>query len=305
MNIDLEKALEASRDLIYGLYFFRGFKDYASTYFVTSECIKDYLDAVEYLKDRALTILSGGDQVFNLIYCGVKEIDAFDSNQLTYFVYHLRRAMLNILSFQDFKKANLIFTSSPNNFSSHIDILEKVKHNLPEEVYEYFRKMIEFSDGNPMVNFESLYYGITDKDFTRNNYLVSEDAYQKLKKSLNDTEVNITFTDALTLPTKLSKTYDIILLSNIADYFSKSNPNFGLQEFKKFIASYLNLLNPDGVLINYLYRINDQNPIRGLPITKEDLGINNIFPVTNPIFKKTGEGYYLERNKGRQYVFSK
>ena len=84
MNIDLEEALRASMDLIYGVHFFHGFKDYASTYFVTSECIKDYLKAHEFLKNRALTILSGGDQVFNLITSGVYEIDAFDSNKLTY-----------------------------------------------------------------------------------------------------------------------------------------------------------------------------------------------------------------------------
>ena len=45
MNIDLEKALRASMDIIYGVHFFHGFKDYDSAYFVTSESIKDYLEA--------------------------------------------------------------------------------------------------------------------------------------------------------------------------------------------------------------------------------------------------------------------
>ncbi len=295
MNIDLEEALRASMDLIYGVHFFHGFKDYASTYFVTSECIKDYLKAHEFLKNRALTILSGGDQVFNLITSGVYEIDAFDSNKLTYFVYHLRKAMINIFPFQDFKKANLIFTSASDNFSNHLDILEKVIPHLPEEVHEYFRKMLEFSDGNPMINFESLYYGANNISLSRNNYLVNEDAYKKLQKSINDANVNITFADALSFSEELSSTYDIILLSNIADYFSYAKPEFGLKDFKEFITSYMKILNPDGILINYLYKINDQNPIRNLPITKEDLGSDNIYPVTTPIFRNAGEGYYLER----------
>ena len=293
MDIDLERALEASKNIIYGMPFFHGFNDYASTYFVTSECIKDYLEAHEFLKNRALTILSGGDQVFNLIASGVYEIDAFDSNKLTYFVYHLRKAMINILSFQDFKKANLIFTSQSYDLSGHLDILEKVKLHLPLEVYEYFRKMLEFSKNNPLVNFESLYYKASDRDFSRNNYLVSEDAYIKLQKSIKDAKVNIAFADALTFSQELSSTYDIILLSNIADYFSYANPEFGLKEFKEFMACYMKILNPGGILINYLYKISDRNPIKGLSITKEDIGSNNIYPVTTPPFRDEGEGYYL------------
>lgn len=295
MNIDLEKALRASMDIIYGVHSFHGFKDYDSVYFVTSESIKDYLEAHEFLKNRALTILSGGDQVFNLIASGVYEIDAFDSNKLTYFVYYLRKAMLNTFSFQDFKRTNVIFTSACNDFSNHLDILEEVKLHLPEEVYEYYRKMIEFSKNNPMVNFESLYYTASEIEFSRNNYLVSEDTYKALQKSVNDANVNITFTDALTFSEELTSTYDIILLSNIADYFTYSKPEFGLKEFKKFITSYMKILNPNGILIHYLYNINQQNPIRNLPITKEDLGLNNIYPVTTPIFRNVEEGYYLER----------
>lgn len=297
MSVNLEKALEASMNIIYGAYFFHGFKDYDSVYFVTRECIKDYLEAHEFKKNRALTILSGGDQVFNLIASGVHEIDAFDSNKLTYFVYYLRKAMLNIFSFQDFKKANLIFTSASNDFFNHLDILEKLNPHLPEEVYEYFRKMIEFSKDNPMVNFEVLFHKTSDIDFSRNKYLVSEDAYKVLQKSINDANVNITFADALTFSKKLSSTYDIILLSNVADYFSYAQPEFGFQDFKEFITSYMKILNPGGMLINYLYKIDEQNPIGKMPITKEDIGPNDIYPVTNPVFRNIGEGYYLKRKK--------
>ncbi len=295
MSVDLEKALRASKDIIYGVYNFQGFKDYASTYFVTSECIKDYLEAHEFEKNKALTILSGGDQVFNLIFSGVHEIDAFDSNQLTYFVYYLCKAMLHIFSFEDFKKANLIFTSSYSSFSSRFDVIEKVKPYLFEEVYEYYRKMLEFSNGNPMICFESLFYSVSDKDFSRNNYLANEESYKKLQKFINDVNVNITFADALSFSERLSSTYDIILLSNIGDYFSFINPKFGLKEYQEFITSYKKKLNSGGMLINYLYKINEQYPIGKLPITREDIGINNIYPVINPIFKNTGEGYYLER----------
>lgn len=295
MNIDLEKALEVSKDIIYGIYFFRGFKDYDSAYFATTECIKDYLDAHEFKKNRALTVLSSGDQVFNLIAKGVYEIDAFDSNKLTYFVYHLRKAMINTFSLQDFKWANIIFTSICKDLSDHLDILEKVKNHLPGDVYEYYRKMLEFSKNNPMVNFESLYYNVNDIDFSRNSYLASEETYKALQKSINNANVNITFANALTFYEELSKKYDIILLSNIADYFHYANPEFKVKDFQEFITSYKKFLNLDGILINYFYNINQEKPIRNLPITKEDLGTNNIYSVSTPLFKNVGEGYYLER----------
>lgn len=294
MFINLEEALSASKSLVYGPFFSKGFSEYSRVYFVTSECIKDYLAMTNFAKDRALTVLSGGDQVFNLIASGMHSVDTFDINRLTYFVYHLRKAMIKTYDPSNFEKANQTFTSANYTTSERSIILDEVKPYLPEKVYEYYRHMLEFCSGNPLVNFESLYFYGGSEAFLRNNYLGKEQTYQKLQRKLDDVEVTFTFSDATTLPEKLLNTYDIILLSNIADYLSY-NRYSGISEFHTFIGNYYDLLNPDGVLINYIYNRN-RHPIKKLPFTLEELGIaEDTYSVSEPIFKKAGESFYLMR----------
>lgn len=296
MPINLEESLNASRGLIQGVNFFKNFGEYSRVYFVTSECIKDYLAMTNFAKNRALTVLSGGDQVFNLIASGMHSIDTFDINKLTYFVYHLRKAMLKKYSLPYFKEANRVFTSGNYTSSERSIVLDEVKPYLSEDVYEYYRQMIEFCTDNPLalVNFEHLYYYGGSKAFLRNNYLENEQTYQKLQRKIDDVEVTFTFSDATTLPEKLLNNYDIILLSNIADYLSY-NRYSGISEFHSFIGNYYGLLNPDGVLINYFYNRNNR-PIKKLPFTLEELGIaKDTYSVSEPIFKKAGESFYLMR----------
>lgn len=294
MLINLEEALSASKSLVYGPFFSKGFSEYSRVYFVTSECIKDYLAMTNFAKDRALTVLSGGDQVFNLIASGMHSVDTFDINRLTYFVYHLRKAMIKTYDPSNFEKANQTFTSANYTTSERSIILDEVKPHLPEEVYEYYRHMLEFCSGNPLVNFESLYFYGGSEAFLRNNYLGNEQIYQKLQRSLDDVEVTFNFSDAKTLPEELSSTYDIILLSNITDYLSY-NPYSGISEFHAFIGSYYKLLSPDGTLINYFYNRYNR-PIKKLPFTLEELNINkDTYFVSEPIFKKAGESFYLIR----------
>ncbi len=57
---------------------------------------------------------------------------------------------------------------------------------------------------------------------------------------------------------KLKGTYDIILLSNVGEYFGSINNPLTLEEYRTFINEYYGLLNDDGLLINYLYRRGDR-----------------------------------------------
>lgn len=146
MGIDLEEAIKYSKDILLNSNFFDkvSFSRYSKVFFAASENIRAYLDQERFNKSRALTVLSGGDHVFNLISHGVKEIDAFDINYLTYFVYKLRLAMIRGLSYQDFIQANYDFSFSGhlNNCDNMINFL---KRYLDEDVYGYYKKMIEFS----------------------------------------------------------------------------------------------------------------------------------------------------------------
>lgn len=292
-NIMFDEALDFSRHIVISDSNPRGFSIYSKGYFVTTECIKEYLTNEEFNKGRALTVLASGDQVFNLAFKGVRTIDAFDINKLQYYVYHLRKAMIKNLSLKEFLKANSYLYK---DFSSRCfpDILEMIKEDLPEDVYEYFRKIIEFclEEKGKLSN---LFYDscaiITLSSY--NNYLSSKRAFHKLRKGLEDTEVSLYFEDATEIPKIVSGTYDIILLSNIADYLSFRIPDFNLERFNEFIVAFYNLLQPDGLIINYLYNVLSRRRgiINGTNITRYDLGVSNVKAID------AYEGYYLVRKQ--------
>jgi len=131
-------------------------------------------------------------------------------------------------------------------------ILEEVKKDLPEDVYEYYRRLLEFIDAKKASNLNSLYKGkatFVDK----NIYLDSDLHYKILQERLREVPINLHFGNAKYISNEFGHDYDIILLSNIADYFGTVRSPMKLKEFEKFIRTYYNLLAKNGLLINYLY----------------------------------------------------
>lgn len=305
MNIDYQAALEESkRIIICGGDHSSSFKEYSRGYFVAIECIKEVLKNLDIKIIRALTVLSSGDHVFNLIHAGATTIDAFDINELQYFVYKLRFALILTLSYKDFINVNINFNRSWYRESLY-ELIKGLKKELPEEVYEYYCKILEYCLQNNC-NLSGLYYDTPDYFKRANNYLTSEEEYLLLRKKLLETEVNIHFADVLDIPKIVTPGYDIALLSNIADYLHFNLKSFGRPEFEAYIQSFKGLLNREGALINYIYYIksNAKNVIastndvpKNARISIDYLGNDNIFTIKTEPYCVFDEGYYLVRKK--------
>lgn len=291
--IDLEEAIRYSKEMIEisSAYDKVTFSKYSKVFFSSTENIKGYLDNIDFNRNRALTVLSGGDHIFNLIHAGVEKIDAFDVNRLTYYVYHLRKAMVNGLSLEEYINYNYFFTCG-GYIDELIETLKKLKKFMPEDVYEYYRKILEFCY-NFSLSIGILYYGPRIAFKKINNYLVNEEEYNKLQRLLDNSEVNLCFDDARKMPCLAKGTYDLVLLSNISDYFGTKNCTLGIDEFKAYIRGFEKIMNKDGVLVNYLYFLNNPFIIKDSDITINDLGKENIFGFKNSEF--SGEGYYRVR----------
>lgn len=193
------------------------FREYSKAYFSTTEFISSYLDKEEYNKDRALTVLSSGDHVFNLASKGIKEIDAFDINRLQYYVYYLKLAMLRKLSYQEFIKICKIFNYSFFR-DDIIEMINSLKKEMPEDVYEYFRKILELAEKEEG-SIWNLFYNVYHNQLEiANSYLACENNYLETRKKITDTKVNLYFEDARKIPELVDASYDIIILSNISDY---------------------------------------------------------------------------------------
>ena len=103
---DLEQDLKYSYQILEQVVDVTYFGEYAHNYFSTTENIGAYLSQISFPIHRALTVIGGGDQIFNLSSFGVKSIDAFDLNRLSYYNYYLHRAMILELSYEEFLIAN-------------------------------------------------------------------------------------------------------------------------------------------------------------------------------------------------------
>jgi len=231
--IDLEEAIRYSKEMIEisSAYDKVTFSKYSKVFFSSTENIKGYLD--------------------NINFNGVEKIDAFDVNRLTYYVYHLRKAMVNGLSLEEYINYNYFFTCG-GYIDELIETLKKLKKFMPEDVYEYYRKILEFCY-NFSLSIGILYYGPRIAFKKINNYLVNEEEYNKLQRLLDNSEVNLCFDDAREMPCLAKGTYDLVLLSNISDYFGTKNCTLGIDEFKAYIRGFEKIMNKDGVLVNYLY----------------------------------------------------
>lgn len=277
-----------------------GFSTYSRGFFATTECIKEYLERVEFAKTRALTVLSCGDQIFNLVHNGVKEIDAFDINTLQYYVYQLRLAMLKNYSYKDFVMFNVEFANGFSVSYEFIEIVKKLKESLPDDVYHYYRSVLDYSLKFRGLN--RLYMPVSLNFTCSNNYLASEEDYLFLRKQIEEVQVNISFGSVLDIVQFLDKKYSIILLSNIADYLSYDVKKFGIKEFRKYIKLFEDNLLKNGVIVNYMYGAYDSNSsvirtTRSDAITPAVLGEDNVFKIESYPHNLNHEAYYLVRKR--------
>ena len=86
----MEKAVKSTKDMILRQvknnkcsFIGEPFTKYQKVYFSTNENINEYIKFINQNSKDALTVLSSGDHVFNLIKEDILNIDTFDTNSLT------------------------------------------------------------------------------------------------------------------------------------------------------------------------------------------------------------------------------
>jgi len=116
-----------------------------------------------------------------------------------------------------------------------------------------------------------------------NNYLQNEESYNRLRNLLSKANISFTHCKAHRLNDKFSEKYDVILLSNILDYFSAF---FGtkwdyqkLYEFEKILEE---LAKKDGLIfLHYIWGDNPQKIFSGSIVKEEDFRNEKILQVSS------------------------
>ena len=204
----------------------------------TNENISAYLNLPSVdinSKHNALSVLSGGDHLFNLIISGIKEIDTFDINEITkYYSLGLKRAMILKYEYDKFKSEMSRLWNA--NGDELYELIRQSYTDMDQEYKAFWEALIEFDNkykkNNPSkynfihalstigdINIPGMH--VTHSGEYDDNFLTEEN-YNILRTLLPSATINFERCNAFELYSRFkrfSKQYDLILLSNIFDYF--------------------------------------------------------------------------------------
>ena len=280
-NIALEKVLSSiekqvnnNRILLEG----ESFSKYQKIFMSTNENIKDCLNLIDFKnKYKALSVMASGDHTFNLITKNIFDVDTFDTNMLTeYYVLGIKRSMIIKYTYKEYIEKYKLFT---NMNASLEDItgtlydllpLMDMKYRLFWEKVVDFNYMIQKDKQNKINLFYMIFVNLNHIDFLikNNNYLSSEKEYNNLKNNILKSNIRFNNVNAINLSDFYKNNrYDIVLLSNILDYFGKEykkiNKVFNYKELLKYEDSIFNIMNRDCILfLKYIINFSKSNFVR-------------------------------------------
>ena len=224
---------------------------YHSTSFIYKTTNEDMQYYQKYLKncDRALTVISSSEQVFNQVVEGTSNIDIFDISVFPYYYFTLKRA--GILSFSQVDQYCDFFygDSDVERDDYYDDMYDKMRKFLDSDSKQFWDSLFSFYDWSDIYHsmlFSSEPYTLK-RVINRNKHLQPAE-YLKLHDTISKVNFTPYIGDINQLASKLPSSYDMVNLSNISTYQSVDT----YQELLGKIP-----LKDDGQILSYFYQIDD------------------------------------------------
>lgn len=256
----VEKDLAAAVEIIdKGQLFCPRFMTYAPCYLWSTKNLTDYYSKLDFKGKDVLSVASCGDHAFNAYLMGANFVETFDVNRLQRYVQELKRTAIKTLDHDTFIQY-LNQQDYHQLFSK--EIYQQLRGELPSDVRYFWDTLYGSFTSYILASEYFLEEPCATYSLNGRNPYTNREQYQKAKEVLKEKEIPFLESDLLSLP-KVShlKTYDIILLSNIAQYVLKRGKEDNKQyqerkeEFYRTISSLVNdHLNPKGIVVTeYLY----------------------------------------------------
>ena len=238
---------------------------YASIYPFTTERLSAYLPKMSLAEKSVLTVCGSGDHGINAALLGARRIAEFDLNRLSFVWADLKRAALKSLCFSEYKE----FLQYTLRYATYMRISQNLSFSTRDFFARYYQ-LYEF-DGCRLRQ-SPLFHQRLGSDtlyISNNTYLASEEMYCLAQERLRCSE----FTWRESSTERLSsvycdQTFDLILLSNIADYADRQYPSANplADYYARVIAPLKSLLSHNGQIVAaYVYNTGDQvtQPLHG------------------------------------------
>ena len=286
--------------------------NFSSTYMFSNENINGFMKKISLDKKSVLTVCSSGDQAFNLILNGASNVDLFDINGFTKYYFYLKKAAIMGLNYQDFM--NFFFSTLINkksfSFNSYLNFRDWIDDFDARIFWDY---LFCHYTGNEIYKsklFHKLYYSKKDT-LKRNQYLITENNYNRLKEMLVDKEFNFYNINLFEDTLYFKDNYDFIYLSNIFDYLVKENDLEYAKSIKEIITNLSEYINDNGeIVVNYIYLYNEDfekedtcfSSFNSLYFRKEYFDNNYDYVLFPGTFDLDG---YQERNRDALMLYKK
>jgi len=261
------------------------FSEYQKVYFSTNENINGYLNLVDFNnKYNALSVMSSGDHIFNLITNNILNIDTFDTNKLTeYYVLGLKRALVLKYNYKEYIETFLKLSSESTTLDEITSIILDLTKYMENEHQKFWSKIAEYNYKeqnrrkvflNILLMFAMEGSCIDENNIlTGNRYLQDEEAYNITKTNLNLANISFKNANAVNLSQNFSKTYDTLLLSNIPDYFwIKWSDSWQYNKLKEYEEKLFEISNENAtIFLNYIFENKIKPVIKRSYVYPEDL----------------------------------
>ena len=229
---------------------------YMRIYSFTTENINGYLDLFNFKNRNLLTVGSSGDQVLNGYYKGCQDITLLDINPFAKYYVYLKIAAIMALDYNEFIEFFFRWIDMKYNVRRYNSYgfkkLSSILKTLDYDSYCFFEYLLNNYTRNKI----SDYLMIDDQDNNSlvikqiNNYLQSEDSYNKFKNILKD--INFNFINQNIFNFQSNTKYDNIFLSNLC-----SIKGLNLYQFRDLLTKLKenNLSINGSMLIAYLWNM--------------------------------------------------
>ena len=241
------------------------FGPHAQLYAFSTENISGYFPQLALQGKNVLTVGGSGDHLINARLLGAGNVTCFDLNEFAPLLFELKRQALLHLSYGDFCR---FFLSEDGSAFDH-DIYRRLRERLSLATRYFFDRAYETNGGDGARLRRSPIFRTThehtDRVLKNNPYLLSPNAFGEAKKLQGDSAPAWITADIRDLQQALSKTdetFDLMLLSNIADYAHHMFANEPyLERFRDaIIAPLLNRLSDRGsIVLSYVYDMDNRH----------------------------------------------
>ncbi|MBQ9834445.1 MAG: DUF3419 family protein [Bacilli bacterium] len=234
---------------------------YSYAYRFTNENVDSIWSLFEFSANvKLLSVLSSGDQLFDMVLNGIKNADTFDCNRIAeYYTLGFKKVAIETLNYYQFldlfnyekrsrkksKMENYVISCAPEEYKN---FWQELFYNLKQSGIN--SSVFDFVRGE---NIQDVLLN------NRCNYLKTNENYTSLQKALRESNITFKYNDIKNIPEGYGK-YDFIYISNIMDYF---NDIFSEQSELDALSSTLELLQkiydvnlnkPGEILLTYFPR---------------------------------------------------